>query len=350
MVADSTPPKLKAVTGLNWEQAQAEILQRIGAHDTFVRAVFSGRRRNYQPEFDRVDLRPVQIKGEIKLQMTATSGARHVVKNSSTSEFAAMDVLDSGFANFLVESRNERFEVRVGKKGQVFAKSSRANLAPSYEHDHQKRRFLQESDPYLIAVGISDISGRIKASMRDKYLQVEEFVRILDSSIDESRENGVVRLVDLGCGHAYLTFAAFRYFQLKGQAVSLVGIDVKPETRMRNEKIAEQLQISTDVKFVDSTISMFPTQEIDIAVALHACDTATDDALAWAVNSGAKLILAAPCCHHDLHEQVTKAPEPLTQVFEHGILAVRQVDILTDALRAAIRQRAASLRQEVNVK
>ena len=336
MVANSKKPQPVGQGGLTWEQAQAEILARIGARDSFVRAVFSGRRRNYQPDFERVDIRPVQIKDEIKVQITSTNGKHQVVKNYSFSDFTWMNLLQSGFANFLVESRQERFEVRVGKKGQVFAKSSRANLSPSYEHDHKKQRFLEANDSFLIAVGISDVAGRIKPSMRDKYLQVEEFLRILDSSLGMSATKSPIRLVDLGCGHAYLTFAAFRYFQLKEIAVSLVGVDVKEETRIRNEKIAKMLQISSDVKFVDSTISEFPLESTDIAVALHACDTATDDALAWAVNSGAKLILAAPCCHHDLHEQVKRPPEAITQVFEHGILAVRQVDILTDALRAAI--------------
>ena len=173
--------------------------------------------------------------------------------------------------------------------------------------------------------------------MRDKYLQVEEFLRILEKSLDAVETSSQkMRVVDLGCGHAYLTFAAFRYFQLQGTDVSLVGVDVKSETRIRNENIATTLGISNSVKFLDSTIAEFPPEEVDLAIALHACDTATDDALAWAVTAGAKVILAAPCCHHDLHSQMRATPEPVKEIFEHGILKVRQVDLLTDAIRATI--------------
>jgi hypothetical protein len=104
--------------------------------------------------------------------------------------------------------------------------------------------------------------------------------------------------------------------------------------RDRNERNAEGLGVSNDVRFVDSTISNFPCEDVDVFVALHACDTATDDALAWAINAGSKVILAASCCHHDLHQQVERSPEALNEVLNHGILKFRQLDILTDALRA----------------
>lgn len=320
-----------------WKAAKDEVIARIKDSDNFVRAVFSGRRRNYQPKFERIDIRPVILKDAPKLQLVSTLGNQVDTKNYTTNELIDLDLLELGFANFLVETRSERFEVRVGKKGQVFSKTSRVDLQPSLEHDHQKHRYLNESDPLLIAVGISDAAGRIKPSMRDKYLQVEEFLRIVDKSIGNIFDDqDVVKLVDLGCGHAYLTFAALRFFQLKKRKVSLVGVDAKRQMRDRNQRIADALGVSHDVTFADSTISNFPKQDVDVVVALHACDTATDDALAWAVNAGAKVILAAPCCHHDLHKQLVKYPEALKEVFDHGILTVRQMDILTDALRAKI--------------
>ena len=320
-----------------WLTVKEEMLRRISDENDFVRAVFSGRRRNFQPEFERIDIRIVRIKGDTYWQAVSTKENDVNTKNYSLAEFKSLALIDSGFANFVVESRSERLEVRIGKKGQVFRRSTRINVEPSYEHDHKKKRVLQENDPFLIAVGISDGSGKIKPSMRDKYLQVEEFLRILEKSLDAVETSSQkMRVVDLGCGHAYLTFAAFRYFQLQGTDVSLVGVDVKSETRIRNENIATTLGISNSVKFLDSTIAEFPPQEVDLAIALHACDTATDDALAWAVTAGAKVILAAPCCHHDLHSQMRATPEPVKEIFEHGILKVRQVDLLTDALRATI--------------
>lgn len=320
-----------------WEVTAQKILAHVCDNENFVRAVFSGRRRNYQPRAERIDIRPVLIKSMIKRQMVFSNGAQVYTKNYSLEEFMQLDLPQDGFANFLVETKSERFEVRVGKKGQVFSKTTQVNLQPSLEHDHQKTRYLAENDPLLIAVGISDFAGRIKPSMRDKYLQVEEFLRIVEKSIEGMFDDeDVVRLVDLGCGHAYLTFATLRYFQLHNRKVSLVGVDAKSEMRDRNQRIADDLGVSSDVQFVDATIGAFPTREADVVVALHACDTATDDAMAWAVNAGAKVILAAPCCHHDLHKQVKKIPEGLSEILDHGILRVRQLDILTDALRAKI--------------
>lgn len=320
-----------------WKATKGELFARIGDTDNFVRAVFSGRRRNYQLQNERIDIRPVKIKSERKFHVVSTSGNLVDTKNYNLEQLIALDLLEAGFANFLVETRSERLEVRVGKRGQVFSKISRVNLESSFEHDHQKKRYLAENDPLLIAVGISDAGGRIKPSMRDKYLQVEEFLRIVDNSIGnlvDDRE--VIRLVDLGCGHAYLTFATLRFFQLHDRKVSLVGVDAKSEMRDRNQRIADDLGVSSDVQFVDATIGAFPTQDVDVVVALHACDTATDDAMAWAVIAGAKVILAAPCCHHDLHKQVKRGPDGLSEIFDHGILRVRQLDILTDALRAKI--------------
>ena len=320
-----------------WLTAKEEMLRRISDENNFVRAVFSGRRRNYQPSAERIDIKPVLIKEKILLQVISSAGINYSTENLTFVEFENLKLLETGFANFLIETRTESLQVRIGKRGQIFSKASRAELVPDYQHDNKKRRILGENDSFLIAVGISDGFGKIKPSMRDKYLQVEEFLKILEKSLDAVETSSQrMRLVDLGCGHAYLTFAAFRYFQLRGTDVSLVGVDVKPETRIRNEKIATTLGISSSVKFLDSTIAKFPRREVDLVIALHACDTATDDALAWAITAGAKVILAAPCCHHDLHTQVRAAPEPVKEIFEHGILKVRQVDLLTDALRATI--------------
>lgn len=336
--ADISPNNISSEQS-EWLHASGEIYRRIEDTHGFVRAVFSGRRRNYSPDFDRVDIRPVHIKSETLLHVEFRRKEEVTTKNYSVVDFEKLALLNTGYANFLVESRDESFEVRLGKRGQVFQKKTKAKkaLEPAYEHDRKKARHLAESDPYLIAVGISDSEGKLKPSMRDKYLQVEEFLKILEISTEIFAERSApIRIVDLGCGHAYLTFAAYRFFQLKSQDVSFVGVDVREKTRIRNESIATELGITGGITFVDKAISEYPAHDADVVIALHACDTATDDALAWAVKSNAQVILAAPCCHHYLHSRVKERPAALTQIFDHGILSVRQIDLLTDALRAAI--------------
>lgn len=320
-----------------WEDVREEIVQRISNDSNFVRAVFSGRRRNFQPSAERIDVKPVLLKERLLLQLTWLVGTKNLTKNISFNEFRNLALLEEGFSNFLVESRTESFEVRIGKRGQVFSKVSRGEFTPKYEHDHLKNRILEESDPFLIAVGISDLSGRVKPSMRDKYRQVEEFLKILERSaarlLDSKCE---IRMVDLGCGHAYLTFAAFRFFQLRGRQVNFVGVDKRESSRIRNEKIAVELGIEQHVRFLATEIREFRDEEFEIAIALHACDTATDDALAWAINNEVEVILAAPCCHHDLHKQVKDFPQDIGIISRDGILATRQLDLLTDELRAQI--------------
>ena len=197
----------------------------------------------------------------------------------------------------------------------------------------------------MIAVGISDHKGQIKPSKNDKYKQVEEFLRLLIPTLNSAIEAGQIHkpskekpltMVDLGCGHAYLTFAAHQYLRSIGVPVLVTGIDVRPQSRDRNNAIAEELGISKTISFKAEEIANTSAQSADIAIALHACDTATDDAIAWAVNGGASLLLIAPCCHHDIQKQMNQTPEPWGAITKFGVMKERMGDLLTDALRAQI--------------
>jgi SAM-dependent methyltransferase len=271
------------------------------------------------------------------LQVNYLTGVNSSTENLNPNEFEKSNLLEKGFANFLIETRTESLQVRIGKKGQVFSKTSRAELEPNYDHDKRKRRILNEDDPFLRAVGITDSTGKVKPSMRDKYLQVDEFLKVLERSTERLLESKKeLRLVDLGCGHAYLTFAAYRYFQLNGRKVKFVGVDIRESSRVRNQEIAQKFGIADDVTFIANEISDFDGEKFDVAIALHACDTATDDALAWAINNEVEIILAAPCCHYDLHRQVKRFPKDVEILAYDGILANRQLDLITDELRAQI--------------
>jgi SAM-dependent methyltransferase len=178
--------------------------------------------------------------------------------------------------------------------------------------------------------------------MMDKYMQVEEFLRLLIPTLNEAITAGHVRqptkeapltVVDLGCGHAYLTFAAHQYLQAHQIPVNVIGIDVRESSRVRNNQIAERLGIKSSIKFFAEEIASASVAGADIAIALHACDTATDDAIAWAVNKGVPLALFAPCCHHDIQSQMKSTPEPWSMVTRHGIMRERLGDLITDSLR-----------------
>ena len=135
------------------------------------------------------------------------------------------------------------------------------------------------------------------------------------------------RLPDLG---------AHQYLQTQGIPLSVIGIDIRTQSRDRNIAIAQKLGIEKSIEFRAEEISEITATQTDVAIALHACDTATDDAIAWAVQSDAKLLFIAPCCHHDLQSQLSDIPEPWTMVTKHGLMKERMSDLLTDALRAQI--------------
>ena len=327
------------------EIAFAEIAEQITSPTTFVRAVLSGRRRNFELQTIRIDIKPVQVKGEVLLQIAANDGVRTTTKNVQFSEFQALPLLQSGYANFLVEHTTGSLSMRITKKGEALLHRETGERTQNLEHDRKKSRLLEGSDPFLIEVGISDSNGVVKPSRMDKFKQVEEFLRILAPTVESAISSGHLRtpsnespleIVDLGCGHAYLTFAAHQYLRSTDKPVHVVGIDVREESRARNEKISQALGIQSSIEFRAEAIAATTQGSVDVAIALHACDTATDDALAWAVQKGASVILAAPCCHHDIQSQMVESPEPWQFIARQGILKERLGDILTDGLRCQI--------------
>ena len=315
-------------------RAFAELEEHIKAPN-FVRAVLSGRRRNLTPSAERIDIKPVLIKGEEKLQIQSTDGRQVTTKNLSANEIDFADFLGQGFANLLAESTSESYSVRISKKDEALVTIGRVKLVRDLTHDRQKQRLLPEDNRIFALLGMHDGYKRIKPSKMDKYRQVEEFLRLLKPTLDnEVGAQSEISIVDLGCGHAYLTFAVQEYLNSPTQKVKILGVDEREESKRHNDQIANSL--GADAEFLVSKIADTPAQAVDIAIALHACDTATDDSIAWAVKNSAKVIMLAPCCHHDLQAQIDLVPEPWSLLTRHGVVSERLIDLMTDSLRAQI--------------
>jgi SAM-dependent methyltransferase len=315
-------------------RAFAELEERIKAPN-FVRAVLSGRRRNLTPSAERIDIKPVLIKGEEKLQIQSTDGRQVTTKNLSANELNFAEFLGQGFANLLAESTSESYSVRISKKDEALVTIGRVKLERDLTHDRQKQRLLPEDNRIFALLGMHDGYKRIKPSKMDKYRQVEEFLRLLKPTLDnEVGAQSEISIVDLGCGHAYLTFAVQEYLNSATQKVKILGVDEREESKRHNDQIASSL--GADAQFLVAKIADTPAQPVDIAIALHACDTATDDSIAWAVKNLAKVIMLAPCCHHDLQAQVDLVPEPWSLLTRHGVFSERLIDLMTDSLRAQI--------------
>jgi SAM-dependent methyltransferase len=327
--------------------------------DGLVRALASGRRKG-QPapvvdgrEVRRVEVRVVDLKAGRHLQVTSYDETQARTSNHRVGQAAGAAVdalLAQPFAHWHVDTATATHQLRVTKKGVplLHTAARTEEVAPTRQHDRAKDRLLPEDHPVLVALGISDAQGRVKPSRQAKYRQVEELVRLLDASLTEAIAQGRVRtptaddplrVVDLGCGNAYLTFAAHAYLTDR-VPVRMTGVDVKQQSADHNSRVAADLGIDAD--FVVGSIAEAHLERApDVVLALHACDTATDDALGRALEWEAPLVLAAPCCHHDIAAQLraTDPPEPYAMLTRHGILRERFADTLTDALRASLLRR-----------
>ena len=336
---------MKSEAKSNEEELLSEVANQISKLDELVRVVLSGARKGAKPSFERIDIRPVLLKEIPHYQVLSNDGRQTTTKNYLAGGLKIDELLSQGYANILVEHLTGSIAIQYSKKDKAIVHRSTGSNTPELTHDRVKERLLKSSDPFLIEVGISDRKGVIKPSRQDKYKQVEEFLRLLWPTLTSAIDSGHIekpsqerplKIVDLGSGSAYLTFAVHQFLTSKNIPIQVVGIDNRSEFREKNSEIAKKLGISKTIQFKVESISDTTETSADIAIALHACDTATDDAISWAVKSKAKLLLIAPCCHHDIQKQLKETPEPWSLLTKYGLMRERLSDLLTDTFRAQI--------------
>ncbi len=323
----------------------------------FVRAVLSGRRRGCTVPWKKVVVRPVLVKDVRHLQFSYLDEKQDITKNYLGPKAAVKldELLELGFRNVYVQATEHEIHVQITKKGKaIIHRQERSGqaIAPSLQHDRRKDLLLPvgQPDPFLQAIGIMTQEGKVRARMRKKFRQINEFLKLVletgvaslpRSRVDQGSADGLrpLCIVDCGCGNAYLAFAVYHYFNhVLGVPTQLVGIDVNEALIKRRAEQVRDLGWQ-DLSFQAIRIADFrPDYVPDVVLALHACDTATDEALAQAVKWRSRMVFAAPCCHHHLQQQLACQPAPpsLRAVYRHGILCKRLGDVLTDALRALL--------------
>ena len=226
-------------------------------------------------------------------------------------------LLDEPFGNWHVDTTTQSHQVRVTKKGEALlhtAERGRARSRRDRDHDRDKGRLLPEDDPVFVALGLSDHEGRMKPSRQAKYRQVEEFLRILDASITDAIDKGhlrrptdeePLRMADLGCGNGYLTVRgpAVPHPRPRPARRGRRAWTPSSSPRDHNTAVADRTRPGGGLRASPASPTVELTPAPEVVLALHACDTATDDALARAVAWESPLVLAAPCCHHDIAAQ-----------------------------------------------
>ena len=310
----------------------------------FRRATFAGVPRGGPSPWVRVVVRPVELRGERHLQFSYFDERKDTTKNYRPGEIDGplAEVLAVRFSGIHLTTAAEEIDVRTSKKGKVHVgrrKVTTTEAAPAI-HNRVKDVPLPEgrADRLLEVMGVMDAAGRVKPTMRAKFTQINEFLKHLVHVLDDSGLKQLgrpVEILDCGCGSSYLTLAVHHYLNdVLGLPARIVGVDVNDEVIRKSAEKGERLG-ADGLNFAVGKIGELDAKP-DVVLALHACDTATDDALAQAVRGGAKVLLSVPCCHKHLNQQlrVVGPVEVLRPLLRHGVLHQRAADLYTDAFRA----------------
>lgn len=286
-------------------------------------------------ELKKATFRPI----EDKIQITEFKGDkafhRNVAVDRLVREFKS---LIPAFKQTMIYTDDADYHLLLSKKGEMTLVKKRASkVRQEARHNRRKKRFFEEGtpEPFLIELGVMDVEGRVYSKKQDKFRQVNKFIEIVADTLADLPESGPIRVVDCGCGKAILTFALYRFLDERfGERVAVHGVDRKGDVMEQCRAIATRLSFERLTFSHGSIESYQPETPVSMVVALHACDTATDDALASAVKWNARIILAAPCCQHELASQVDH-PD-LKPLLKFGILKERFSSLVTDAARATL--------------
>ncbi len=312
------------------------------AEGTFVKITLS--RPREEGELRNVYGRIVELKSGTAVSFTVRFARRDVTRNEPP-EAAARAIgtwLEEDFEEAHLFTTTGDWKLRAEHGGAWSMKAARPTFAAplATSHDRPKVRAMANA-PFLVKLGVTAADGTARPGMADKLRQVERFVEILGHLVDGSalREAKDVRVCDMGAGKGYLTFATHEFFRARGVAAEVMGVEQRGDLIELTNRIATELKCE-GLRFSEGAIGAFTLPEnLDVLIALHACDTATDDALAAGVRAGAKLIVAAPCCQKEVRREFSP-PEILRGVLRHGILAERQAELLTDGIRALVLEAA----------
>jgi SAM-dependent methyltransferase len=319
------------------ERTTYELLAEHVASPSFVKAVMSVPLDPVAAVWQKVTLRTVELQRGAVLQVARSNGKSVDTKSVAVDDALVDETIHLPFRHVTIHLSDAVIEARVSKKGKLLTTTTPTAITASTSHDRQKARLVPESAPFLEVLGLAS-AGSVKPTGQKKYRQINEFLRAVlgADGVDEVLRQSPVRIVDFGCGNAYLTFAVFHYLhEVLDVPCEVVGIDRNGELMQRASERAAQLGW-TGLSFREGNIDDAPlAQAPHVVIALHACDTATDDVLSRAVGWGAALVLVSPCCHHDVQRQlkVASAPTDYSSMVRKGLLKERLGDLLTDTLR-----------------
>ena len=288
-----------------------------------------------------IDIRPIMVKRELKLSFTHHHRTNDVVKNHPPQEAVALVIaqLEEHFRAAHLMTTAGDHQLLHGQAGYTVKQSppSQTEVA-ELNHDRTKQRMIEtKGKAYLHALGITDAKGAVYKNAQDKFRQIDKYIELLDVRLRDL-PHGKLRIVDMGAGKGYLTFALYDHVTgtLK-RDVEIVGVEYRADLVEKCNGIANAAGFK-GLKFVEGSITDYDCSGADVVIALHACDTATDDAIAKAVKAQAALIVVAPCCHKQIRKSMGKMPgeHALAPMLQYGTYVERMAEMVTDGLRAQL--------------
>lgn len=302
-----------------------------------------------EEELTRVVIRPVEIKAQTLLSFLYEYRTNHVTKNLAVDEAMTQlqQWLGGDFHNAHMITDEWEIQLSFSKKGKVLINKNRNKNSPAegdktstqveLAHNRTKLRYVEQDRPYLRELGITDANGQIIPAMSRKWKQINKFIEVLSTAIQQTGldKRSELHIADFGSGKAYLTFAVHDYLTANlGVKTQVTGVELRQGLVDLCNQTAQKLALA-GIKFEQGDVQHFSAQGINIMIALHACDTATDYALNMGIRTGADIIMCSPCCHKQIRPQL-KSPALLAPVLQHGIHLGQEAEMITDGLRALL--------------
>ena len=309
-------------------------------NDKLIDMVISGQKNKSEDKAVKVRIRPVILKNEIEYQVSEFVGRKVLHSNHSaddvkkkiinymTEDFKQAQINMTDAAATILSSKSKTLTCKYKKAGQLKAQRD-------LSHNRTKKYIIQEGKPvaFMIDLGVMGQDGKIIRTRYDKFRQINRFLEYIEDILPKLDKERELTIIDFGCGKSYLTFAMYYYLhELKSYDIRIIGLDLKTDVIRKCNELAKKYQYDK-LTFLEGNIADYTgAEEVDMVVTLHACDTATDFALAKAIGWNAKVILSVPCCQHELNRQMKN--DVLSPIMNYGLLKERMAALVTDGLRA----------------
>lgn len=291
-----------------------------------------------------VYVKPILLKNNKMYQFTYRYERRDETKNHNVGQTLEVlkDMIPEAFQNVTLFTMTEDVTLLVSKKGKptVLCKKTQENRDLDLSHDHEKQRLIDPKNPWWHLLGLTTADGKVMSDMQHKFKQICKYVEIVDGVMRQTKFDDTIHIADMGAGKGYLTFALYEYLTANyDKKILMEGVEIRPELVEKINTIIEKCieawpSVST-MRFVQNSIEDYKPEQLDVIIALHACDTATDDAILKGIRNNAKLIICAPCCHKQIRREMEKSGKT-DSITKYGIFLERQAVMVTDAISALV--------------